>query len=628
MATKAVEFHDERDDGTEHPQRKAFRVRHSTMKRLRSKTASFADVQNSPTWLRLDAIHDEHVRKVVAGSYWILSDESSQIFGILILLQSISFGVELGLEGENNGTGLLERLGPVLYLLAFVELIFLIVFSIEYSLRSQALGRNYCFAASGVFDAVVLVATLAHTVVYFLEASSANTSNSSLQTARTFRLLRIIRLLQTFPALAMLVKGLFSTFIAILDVMILLTALCYAGALFCCELLGSPQDGNSNNGLFSGVFQGFLTHIQLVLIEAWPDIAAEMMLQSHIWGVYVVGFLLVSNFAVLNVVTGVICERVLLIASNQPPASMEDALENLVQLQERISMLCSDVTRKTPDISKEELLELLQSAQGLEILKAMKIALPQTAEDVTNILDKDHAGAINRDELQQGLMRLRGSSYDLLSLNSHCSVYKTFWSANEALQNAAGRQRRLMRETRRAMTERMAETLPWPRPTQGSQEHSENADLTAITTAMHELRTSLEELQKQCSLHSQGALEFTSNPSIATQTEAHTAPSESASLSVSPIDPVSRTSGTSGLHYLKRPLPPVPSPSIPLKGSDRQAYVSPRSFKMWCWAVSALLMTFAVSDRLEEWAACILPDNFVNTMRLASNYCTGTRQPG
>ena len=374
MATKAVEFHeDESDEGTEHPQRKAFRVRHSTLERLRSKTASFADVQNSPTWLRLDAIHDEHVRKVVVGSHWILSDESNQMFGFLILLQSISFGVELGLEGENNGSGLLERLGPVLYVLAFMELIFLIVFSIEYSLRCQALGRKYCFAASGVFDAVVLIATLAHTVVYFLEASSENTSNSSLQTARTFRLLRIIRLLQTFPALAMLVKGLFSTFIAILDVMILLTALCYAGALFCCELLGSSQDNNSNTGLFSGVFQGFLTHIQLVLIEAWPDIAAEMMLQSYIWGVYVVGFLLVSNFAVLNVVTGVICERVLLIASNQPPGSMEDAQENLAQLQERISMLCSDVMGKTPDISKEE---LLQSAQALEILKAMKVAPP------------------------------------------------------------------------------------------------------------------------------------------------------------------------------------------------------------------------------------------------------------
>ncbi|CAE7944288.1 Cacna1f [Symbiodinium necroappetens] len=445
------------------------------------------------------------------------------MFGFLILLQSISFGVELGLEGENNGSGLLERLGPVLYVLAFIELIFLIVFSIEYSLRCQALGRKYCFAASGVFDAVVLIATLAHTVVYFLEASSENTSNSSLQTARTFRLLRIIRLLQTFPALAMLVKGLFSTFIAILDVMILLTALCYAGALFCCELLGSSQDNNSNTGLFSGVFQGFLTHIQLVLIEAWPDIAAEMMLQSYIWGVYVVGFLLVSNFAVLNVVTGVICERVLLIASNQPPGSMEDAQENLAQLQERISMLCSDVMGKTPDISKEELLELLQSAQALEILKAMKVALPQTAEDVTIIFDKDHVGAINCDELQEGLMRLRGSSHDLLSLNSHCGVYKTFWSSNEALQNAAARQRRCMRETRRAMTERMAEALPWPRPRhpQGSQDRAENVDLTAITAAMHQLRTSLQELQKQCSLHYGEGQESTSNLSIATQTETH-----------------------------------------------------------------------------------------------------------
>ena len=278
--------------------RKAYRIKNSTMMKLRAKTSSMLDVQNSPTWLRLDAIHDEHVRKVLVGSHWVLSDESNHLFGTLILVQSIAFGVELGLEADLSGEGLLERLGPVLYVLAILEIVFLIVFAIEYCLRSQALGQKYYYSISGVFDAVVLLATLAHTAFYVLEASSAETSTSSLQTIRTFRLLRIIRLLQTFPALAMLVKGLFSTFIAILDVMILLTALCYAGALLCCELLGSGNE--AGDGLFNSIFQGFLTHIQLVLIEAWPDIAAQMMLQSYLWGIYVVAFLLVSNFAVLN----------------------------------------------------------------------------------------------------------------------------------------------------------------------------------------------------------------------------------------------------------------------------------------------------------------------------------------
>ena len=121
--------------------RKAFRIRQSTMKKLRSKSSSFLDVQNSPVWLRLDAIHEEHVRKVLVGSHWILSDESNQVFGMLILLQSVAFGIELGFEAQQSDEGLLERLGTALYVLAVLELLFLILFSVEFCLRSQALGQ-------------------------------------------------------------------------------------------------------------------------------------------------------------------------------------------------------------------------------------------------------------------------------------------------------------------------------------------------------------------------------------------------------------------------------------------------------------------------------------------------------
>ena len=422
----------------------------------------------------------------------------------------------------------------------------------------------YYFRIAGVFDAVVLVATLAHTAFYILEASSAGTSSSSLHTVRTFRLLRIIRLLQTFPALAMLVKGMFSTFIAILDVMILLTALCYAGALLCCEILGSSEHGRN---LFESLFQGFLTHIQLVLIEAWPDIATQMMLNSYFWGVYVVTFLLVSNFAILNVVTGVICERVLLLAANKPPDTLEEAEFKRTGLRDRISQLYRDIVGKAPDISQEELLDLLQSSQAMAILKAMKVALPQKIEDLSNIMNRDQVRSISISELQDGLMRLRGSSYDRLSLESHCSVHKTFWLCHGALAKASAAQKATMREARQAFARHITETLQLP-TAQLLLTHIDaedvtggTADLVAIRMAIVELQNALLNLQTQCSLLAQHSPELGVNPSVSTQTQEGVA-----GQAESPKDPNNEMPGNCRpSSKMPPPLPSLPRPiSLPL----------------------------------------------------------------
>ena len=615
--------------------RRAFRIRHSTMKKLRSKTSSLLDVQNSPTWLQLDAIHEEYVRKVLVGShYWVLSDTSSQVFGICILLQSVAFGVELGFEAERAEEGLLEHPGPGLFVIAIFELIFLIIFSIEYCLRSQALGSQYVFTLAGLFDAFVLVATLAHAAFYVLEVSSVTASSPSLQTIRTFRLLRIIQVLQAFPALAMLVKGLFSTFIAIQNVMILLTALCYAGALLCCELLGT-----GHGGLFASVFQGFLTHIQLVLIEAWPDIAGEMMLDSYLWGVYVVAFLLISNFAVLNVVTGVICERVLLLAANQPPDSMEEADFKLMQLRERISQLYLDAMGKAPDMSQKELLQLLRTPPAMDTLKAMKIALPQKAEDLCNILDRDGAKSISNYELQEGLMRLRGSSYDRVSLESHCSVHKSFWSHGQVLDNAFARQKAAMRDAREAIARRITEALEVPvheemarlRLRKDAVDGSRTVDLEAIRAAIGEFRQSLLALQDQCALHSQGCQETcTTDQRMSTGTQtgaAHEAESVPVSASQERITRHS-LGGTqaSSKSLLLLPLPPVPrlaSPELPPQGKGTGAsQVRKRGFAFKLAAPSIFagptmrhpLKVVEISDiAIQEWTGYFRANSFVNT---------------
>ena len=269
-----------------------------------------------------------------------------------------------------------------------------------------------------------------------------------------------------------------------------------------------------------------------------------------------------------NVVTGVICERVLLLASNQPPDSTEEASFKITQLKERISRLYFDIMGKAPDMTQHETLKLLQAPEGRNILKAMKVALPPTSEDVMNILDRDHIGAIACSELQEGLLRLRGSSYDPLMLNSHCTVYNTFWFSAEVLRKTSARQKASIREARQALERRIAETLetvskvPKGPDSMSMEHHLEWTDLTVIRTAMSELQASLKGLQNQCSLHAE--CQDSLSPSIGTQTDTCFA-------SDSGFRPPSAQS--------KMPLPLPPLPKLPpalCKGGQRmQTSVSP-----------------------------------------------------
>ena len=80
----------------------------------------------------------------------------------------------------------------------------------------------------------------------------------------------------------------------------------------------------------------FLTHIKLVLVEGWPEISDAMLSDSNFWAAYLVVFILLSNFALLNLVTGVVCERVMELARQLPPKSHEEREFEVEMLKEEV----------------------------------------------------------------------------------------------------------------------------------------------------------------------------------------------------------------------------------------------------------------------------------------------------
>ena len=298
------------------------------LKRLKSKPSGILDVSKSAKWLQLDRIHHDHValHAVQTEVDWILTQQANLMLAIIIIFQAFLLGAEVSLELQSQHAG--QKHMPLRWSIAFefLDVVLLFIFSVEYLLRCHALQLTYVFSWLGGIDLMLLLTGIFSTVVISMELAFGNVSGTLLSTVhsvRRLRILRIARLLQIFPALQVLIKGLIGTMIAITDSMILICLMSFVGALLCCEALGDENQSIELRNFFGSVAGSFLIHIQLVLVEAWPDIASVMMTNSPFWGIYVIVFIAFSNFTILNVVTGVVCDAVLELAQTKPPMSME-----------------------------------------------------------------------------------------------------------------------------------------------------------------------------------------------------------------------------------------------------------------------------------------------------------------
>ena len=421
------------------------------LKRLKSSPSRILDVGNSAKWLKLDRIHHDHVARVAQTEVeWILTPQANLFVAAVIAFQSFLLGAEVSLQLEAQQDG--HEFMPLRWSIAFefLDIVLLIFFTVEYALRCHSLKRRFATSCAGVIDLLLLVTGIFSTVLVGLHLASNTVSDQLMtlaQALRRLRILRIGRILAIFQALSMLIKGLVGTMVAIMDSMILIGMMSFVGALVCCEALGREEQFED---LFGSLGNSFLIHIQLVLVEAWPDIA-NVMMQSHpLWACYVICFLILSNFTILNVVTGVVCDGVLELASGKPPNSAQQQYLKLDALRDEIFGLYQIGPKDCRgQLDSKGYLSLLKSSEAQLLLDKLHIALP-SAKDLQNLLDADHNQSISLEELQDGLMRLRGSQVNLDGLGLQCRLFRNFWSASAALWQAESRTKTM---TRRAMEE-------------------------------------------------------------------------------------------------------------------------------------------------------------------------------
>jgi voltage-gated sodium channel len=202
-------------------------------------------------------------------------------YGILavILLNAVTLGIE-------TSAVLLARFGDVLY---FFDQLFLSIFIVELCLKLFAYGASFFRNGWNLFDAVVVGIAL-------IPASGP------FAVLRGLRVLRVFRLVSAAPSMRRVIEAFMHTLSGLTAVGAVLLVVFYVSAVMSVTLFGTAF-----HEFFGTVGRALYSLFQIMTLESWSMgiVRPVMGVYPYAW-LFFVPFILVTTFAVLNLLIGII----------------------------------------------------------------------------------------------------------------------------------------------------------------------------------------------------------------------------------------------------------------------------------------------------------------------------------
>ncbi|MEM6618618.1 MAG: ion transporter [Pseudomonadota bacterium] len=174
-------------------------------------------------------------------------------------------------------------------LLGVLDQICLGIFVIELLLKLFAYGWRFFTTAWNIFDFVVVGISLAP-------------SGGGLSVLRALRILRVLRVISFAPSLRRVVEGFISALPGMASVFLLTTLIFYIGAVMATKLFGASFDE-----WFGTLGRSAYSLFQIMTLESWSMGIVRPVMQEYPYAwAFFVPFILVTTFAVVNLVVGLI----------------------------------------------------------------------------------------------------------------------------------------------------------------------------------------------------------------------------------------------------------------------------------------------------------------------------------
>lgn len=224
--------------------------------------------------------------------------------------------VILGLETSKTA---MEAAGPILLTL---DAICLAIFVVELALKLFARGTSFFRDGWNIFDFIIV-------------AISLIPASQGLSVLRAMRILRLLRVLSVTPSLRRVVEGLMNALPGMGSVFVLMGIIFYIGAVMATKLFGA-----SFPEWFGTIGRSGYSLFQIMTLESWSMgiVRPVMEVYPYAWAFFV-PFILVTTFAVVNLVVG------LIVNSMQDAHGAEDA--------ERTDLYREEVLERLTAIEKE-----------------------------------------------------------------------------------------------------------------------------------------------------------------------------------------------------------------------------------------------------------------------------------
>ncbi|NVO55955.1 ion transporter [Rhodobacteraceae bacterium B1Z28] len=213
----------------------------------------------------------------------LLSIIEAPVFGRFITGVIIFNAVLLGME---TSPSLMEAAGP---LIVTLDSICLAIFVFEIGMKLVATGRRFFANGWNIFDFIIVGIALVP-------------GGAGLSVLRALRILRVLRVISVAPRLRRVVEGFISALPGMASVFLLMAILFYIGAVIATKLFSQTfPDWFGDLGLSA------YTLFQIMTLESWSMgiVRPVMEVYPYAW-VFFVPFIMVTTFAVVNLLVGLI----------------------------------------------------------------------------------------------------------------------------------------------------------------------------------------------------------------------------------------------------------------------------------------------------------------------------------
>lgn len=221
--------------------------------------------------------------------------------------------VILGLETSRP---VMAAAGDIILLL---DRLCLAIFIVELALKLFALGGRFFRSGWNIFDlAVVGVALLP--------------ASGGLSVLRALRVLRVLRVISIAPSLRRVVEGFLRALPGMGSVLLLTLILFYVSAVMATKLYGASFPDR-----FGDLGATALTLFQVMTLEGWADAVVRPVMEVYPYSwIFFIGFILVTTFAVINLLVGLVVNAMQEAAEADKP---DHAAERHAELMARIERL-------------------------------------------------------------------------------------------------------------------------------------------------------------------------------------------------------------------------------------------------------------------------------------------------